>query len=135
MVSCEDYEQFLMPIDAKWSKAKEFFGIHYCGNDPHRYGETFAKLPKLDFLDLGWGGDVAYLRKHLPNTFFNLRLSPVELIEMSVIEIHDTIYRLVAESANPEITGVCCINMDDKITDDKIDAIFEAVNLINRRNN
>ena len=130
MVSCDDYEQFLLPIDAKWSKEKEFFGIHYCGNDPHRYAESFAKLPKLDFLDLGWGGDVAHLRKHLPNTFLNLRLSPVELVDMSVEEIHDTINSLVAESANPEHTGVCCINMDDKISDDKIDAIFEAVNLI-----
>jgi hypothetical protein len=127
MISCEDYEQFLMPIDAKWSQAKEYFGIHYCGNDPNRYAESFAKLPKLDFLDLGWGGDVAHLRKHLPNTFFNIRLSPVELITMSVEEIQDTITKLVTESANPDLTGVCCINMDDKVTDDKIDAIFEAV--------
>jgi hypothetical protein len=127
MISCEDYEQFLMPIDEKWSREKEYFGIHYCGNDPHRYAESFAKLPKLDFLDLGWGGDVARLRKHLPNTFFNIRLSPVELITMSVEEIQDTITKLVTESANPALTGVCCINMDDKVTDEKIDAIFETV--------
>lgn len=127
MISCEDYEQFLMPIDAKWSQEKEYFGIHYCGNDPHRYAETFAKLPKLDFLDLGWGGDVAYLRKHLPNTFFNLRLSPVELVNMSEGEIQSTITKLIAQSANPALTGVCCINMDDKVRDDKIDAIFSTV--------
>jgi len=130
MVSCEDYEKFLMPIDAKWSQAKEYFGIHYCGNDPHRYAESFAKLLKLDFLDLGWGGDVAHLRKYLPNTFFNIRLSPVELVTMSVEEIQNTITKLVTESANPALTGVCCINMDDKVTDDKIDAIFESVNRI-----
>jgi hypothetical protein len=130
MVSCEDYEQFLMPIDVKWSKEKEYFGIHYCGNDPHRYAESFAKLPKLDFLDLGWGGDVAHLRKFLPHTFFNIRLSPVELVKMSVEEIQNTIAKLVNESANPALTGVCCINMDDRVTDDKIDAIFEAVNLL-----
>lgn len=128
MISCDDYEQFLMPIDAKWSREKEFFGIHYCGNDAHRYAETFAKLPKLDFLDLGWGGDVALLRKYLPNTFFNIRLSPVELVNMSEEEIRSTINKLYSESANPSMTGVCCINMDDKVTDNKIDAIFEAVN-------
>ena len=127
MISCEDYEKFLMPIDAAWSRKKDFFGIHYCGVDPHRYAESFAKLPKLDFLDLGWGGDVAHLREHLPSTFFNLRLSPVEITEMSVEEIHETIGKLLAESADPSLTGVCCINMDDKVPDDKIDAIFEAV--------
>ncbi|MCP4314424.1 MAG: hypothetical protein GY790_24480, partial [Bacteroidetes bacterium] len=127
MISCEDYEKFLMPIDAAWSKTKDFFGIHYCGIDPHRYAESFVKLPKLDFLDLGWGGDVAHLRKLLPSTFFNLRLSPVEIIEMSVEEIHETIGKLLAGSADASLTGVCCINMDDKVSDEQIDAIFEAV--------
>ncbi len=69
MISSEDYEQFLMSIDATWSKTKEFFGIHYCGVDPHRYAESFARLPKLDFLDLGWGGNVVHLRKLLPPPF------------------------------------------------------------------
>ncbi len=127
MVSCEDYEQFLMPIDAKWSREKEYFGIHYCGEDPHRYAESFAKLPKLDFLDVGWGGNVALLRKFLPDTFFNIRLSPVELVNMTVEEIQATVTRLVSASGNPALTGVCCINMDDQVTDDKIDAIFNAV--------
>ncbi len=127
MISSDDYEQFLMPIDAKWSREKDYFGIHYCGIDPHRYAESFARLPKLDFLDLGWGGDVAHLRSFLPDTFFNIRLSPVELVNKTVEDIQATVTRLVTESGNPALTGVCCINMDDKITDDKIDAIFEAV--------
>ena len=131
MVSCEDYEQFLMPIDARWSREKDFFGIHYCGEDPHRYAESFARLPRLDFLDLGWGGDVARLRKHLPGTYFNLRLSPVELGNMTTEEIQATVTKLVSASGNPSLTGVCCINMDDKVTDDKIDAIFESVESIN----
>jgi hypothetical protein len=133
MISVEDYEKFLMPVDALWSNTKEYFGIHYCGNDPHRYAESFAKLPKLDFLDLGWGGDVAHLRKYLPDTFFNIRLSPVELVNMSTEEIQNTINKLVNDSGNPLLTGVCCINMDDKVTDDKIDAIFKTVEELNRR--
>ncbi len=127
MISSDDYEQFLMHIDSKWSREKDYFGIHYCGIDPHRYAESFARLPKLDFLDLGWGGDVAHLRSFLPDTFFNIRLSPVELVNKTVEDIQATVTRLVTESGNPALTGVCCINMDDKITDDKIDAIFEAV--------
>ena len=46
---------------------------------------------------------------------------------MSVDEIHTSVRKLVSESANPDLTGVCCINIDDKVSDDKIDAIFEAV--------
>lgn len=48
-----DYERFLMKYDIKWAKNNRPYGIHYCGNDPHRYAESFAKLPALDFLDVG----------------------------------------------------------------------------------
>jgi hypothetical protein len=126
MISAEDYEQYLLPFDIKWSQQRPF-GIHYCGPNPHRMAESFAKIPHLDFLDLGWGGDIKVLRQHLPNTFFNIRLSPVEIINQTNDEIRETIIRLVKDSGNPYLTGVCCINMDDKVTDDKIDAIFETV--------
>lgn len=127
MISVEDYEKFLFDYDAQWSKKYRPFGIHFCGKDPGRYAEVLAKLPYLDFLDVGWGGDVALLRRHLPNTFLNVRLSPVEIIDQSIEEVEATVRRLVADSANPKLTGICCINMDEKVADEKITAIFETV--------
>ncbi len=127
MISVDDYRKFLFEFDAEWSSKYRPFGIHFCGKDPHRYAEAFAELPHLDFLDVGWGGDVAELRKELPDTFLNVRLSPVEIIEQSAEEIEETIRRLVGESGDAQLTGVCCINMDEKVADEKIDAIFETV--------
>jgi hypothetical protein len=127
MISVEDYEKFLLTYDEQWSKKYRPFGIHFCGKDPDRYAEAFAQLGHLDFLDIGWGGDVAELRRHLPNTFLNIRLSPVEIIEQSISEIEDIIRRLVADSGKPQLTGICCINIDEKVTDDKITCIFETV--------
>ncbi len=133
MISGAFYEKFLMPLDAAWSERHRPFGIHYCGPDPHRYAEVFARLPHLDLLDVGWGGDVARLRRLLPHTFLNLRLSPVEIVRQSVDEIRATIVRLVSASDNPYLTGICCINMDDTVTDDKISTIFETVADLRRR--
>ena len=133
MISEEFYERFLMPSDIAWSGRHRPFGIHYCGPDPHRYARTFAKLPHLDFLDVGWGGDVAELRRFLPNTFLNIRLSPVEIVNQSADEIHSTITRLVSESGNPYLTGICCINMDDKVSDSQVGAIFETVYNLRRK--
>ncbi len=127
MISEAFYQRFLMPLDAAWSQRHRPFGIHYCGPDPHRYVQVFARLPHLDFLDVGWGGDVAQLRRFLPHTFLNLRLSPVEIVRQSAEEIRATIVRLVSESGNPYLTGVCCINMDDAVTDDKVSTIFETI--------
>ena len=126
MISVEDYEKFLMPIDQAWSSRHEVFGIHYCGTDPHRYAGAFAKVPGLAFLDVGWGGDLRMLREHLPNTFLNIRLSPVDLVNQSVGEIQNDVRRLVADAGNPALTGLCCINMDEKVADDKITAILET---------
>jgi hypothetical protein len=116
-----------MKYDIFMGKRSGPFGIHYCGQDPHRYAESFAKLPRLDFLDVGWGGDIKKLRKHLPNTFFNIRLSPVEIARQTGEEIRETIVRLINDSGNPHLTGLCCINMDDKVSDSKIDTIFQTV--------
>jgi len=127
MISVEDYKKFLLAYDKQWSEKYRPFGIHFCGKDPDRYGATFAELGRLDFLDVGWGGDVAKLRKQLPNRFLNIRLSPVDIIEQSVGEIEATIRRLVADSGDLSLTGVCCINMDEKVADEKITCIFETV--------
>ncbi len=126
MISVNHYEKFLQLFDIEWSRMQRPFGIHYCGKDPHRYAESFAKLPRLDFLDVGWGGDIKILRKYLPMTFLNIRLSPVEIIHQSVDQIRSVIKKLVTDSGNPWLTGICCINMDDQVTDEKITAIFET---------
>ena len=133
MISEADYENFLLPFDIEWSCKFRPFGVHYCGTDPHRMAASFAKIPSLDFLDVGWGGDLSILRKHLPDTFMNIRLSPVEIIDQSTEEIRDTVTRLVNDSANPYLTGVCCINMDDKVTDEKVLEIFKTVGELRKK--
>jgi hypothetical protein len=127
MIAAEDYERFIRPIDAAWSQQHRPFGIHHCGKDPHRFAASYAKLPHLDFLDVGWGGDVRTVRAQLPQTFLNLRLDPVQLVTWTPGQIRETIMRLVGESANPWLTGVCCINLDQRATDAQLGAIFETV--------
>ncbi|MEW5815106.1 MAG: hypothetical protein AB1798_06880 [Spirochaetota bacterium] len=127
MISVKDYEAVLINFDIEWSKHRRPFGIHYCGNDPHRYAEAFSKIPNVDFLDVGWGGDVKLLRQHLPKTFLNIRLNPVEMPGYLPKTIHDSIVKLVDDSGNPWLTGVCCINMDEKVPDRNVTAIFETV--------
>ncbi|NWG12395.1 MAG: hypothetical protein HXY20_02535 [Acidobacteria bacterium] len=127
MISAAAYERFLLPVDAAWSQRHRPFGIHHCGRDPHRLAASYAKVPHLDFLDVGWGGDVARIRECLPRTFLNIRLDPVGITRHTPDEIRATIVRLVRQSANPWLTGVCCINMDSTVADVQIAAIFETV--------
>jgi hypothetical protein len=54
MISVEDYEKFLLAFNIDWTRRFRHYGVHYCGIDPHRSAESFAKIPNLDFLDV-WG--------------------------------------------------------------------------------
>lgn len=132
MISTAHYEEFLLPFDAAWSRRHRPFGIHYCGVDPHRFAAAFAKVPHLDFLDVGWGGDLRVLRQHLPNTFLNIRLSPVEIVTQTPEQIRATVRRLVAEAGNLALSGVCCINLDSRVSDAQVAAIFEAADELRR---
>ncbi len=134
MISEKDYEKFLLDFDIRWSRHYETFGVHYCGSDPHRYAASYSKIPNLAFVDVGAGGDVSVMRRYLPKTFLNLRLNPVTLRDQHPDEIQKNVITLAEASQNPYLTGVCCINMDDTITDDHINAIFDAVEHLKQNN-
>ena len=131
MISEDDYRRFLLPIDQEWSLRHRPYGIHYCGKDPHRMASAFAEIERLTFLDVGWGGDVAMLRQHLPNTFFNLRLNPVDIQKYTFDELQRNITQLVSASG-PDLTntGLCCVNMDKTVTDQRIHDIYDVAKQI-----
>jgi hypothetical protein len=128
MISEEFYREHLMRFDIAWSQAEGPYGIHYCGKDPHRFAQVFAELPSLDFLDVGWGGDIAVLRKALPRTFLNIRLDPVSLVHKSPAEIEKLVVDLADEAGDPLLTGFCCINIDDSMPEKNTTAVFRAIN-------
>ena len=45
-------------------------------------------------------------------------------------EIRSNVRRLVLDSGNPWLSGVCCINVDQNVADEQIAAIFEEVELL-----
>ncbi|MDR3219324.1 MAG: hypothetical protein LBU22_10205 [Dysgonamonadaceae bacterium] len=130
MIQEDLYENFLLPVDIRWSREHRPFGIHYCGKDPHRFADSFAKIPQLDFLDVGWGGDIKVLREKLPHTFFSIRLDPVTINKTPEDELAGIIRKLIADSGDPALTGVCCINMDQDAEDSKIRTIYRTVEQI-----
>ncbi len=133
MISADHYEDFLLPFDLAWSGKFRPYGIHYCGRDPHRLAEVFAKIENLDFLDVGWGGDVKKLREFLPRTFLDLRLDPVTLPGWTHEELAGAITRLVEDSGQPYLTGVCCINLDDRVDDASIVTVLKTVEGLRQR--
>jgi hypothetical protein len=121
-----------LPVEKQMATRLQPFGIHHCGDNLQRYASAYAELP-LDFLDVGWGSDVAACRKALPEVFFNLRLSPVRMLTCTPQEIAADTESLLRAAGPLELAGVCCINMDYGTPDENLFAMYEIVQKYRQR--
>lgn len=95
--------------------------------------KAFSEIERLTFLDVGWGGDVALLRKFLPNTFLNIRLNPVEIQRYTSDELRKNITeRVIAGGKDLTLTGICCVNMDKNVSDDRIREIYQVAEALKK---
>ena len=102
-----------MGFDVQWSRKYRPFGIHYCGQDPHRYA---ARSPGCrTWISSTSAGAATWPRCGRPARYvFEPPLQPRRDRPSNAGQIRQTVRRLVHESGNPWLTGVCCINMDQR---------------------
>lgn len=126
MISPKSYHDMQLPTERRMAERIRPYGIHHCGDNLHKVAPVYAELP-LAMVDVGWGSDVTAVRKALPETFLNLRLNPVRMLQAGPQEIAaDT--RSLLEAAGPlDSVGVCCINMDYGTPDENIFAMYKVV--------
>ncbi|MCC6859999.1 MAG: hypothetical protein IT158_15635 [Bryobacterales bacterium] len=125
MISPAAYRRFLLPLELRMAGRLRPYGIHHCGSNAHLFAPSYRELG-LAFLDVGWGSDVAACRRELPDTFLNLRLSPVRMLQAAAEEIRDDAERLIAAAGSARNLGLCCINMDYGTPDDNVKAMIEV---------
>jgi len=75
---------------------------------------------------VGWGSDVAAVSAALPDTFLNLRLSPVRMLQLTAAEIREDAEKLLQACGRTEKVGLCCINMDHGTPDANVLAMLDA---------
>ncbi len=126
MISNEIYEEFLLPFDVRLSESLQPYGIHHCGNNMHTVASGYSKVKEACFFDVGWGSDIAYCRKHIPDAFFNVRLSPVKIRTCSPEEVKIDLVNLLETAGDLSKVGICCINMDYGTPDENVRTIFKV---------
>ncbi len=126
MISPNSYREMQLPIEKRMAERIQPYGIHHCGDNLHRVAAIYAELP-LTMVDVGWGSDVVAVRKALPETFLNLRLNPVRMLQTTPQEIAADTEELLRAAGALENVGVCCINMDFGTPDENIFAMYEVV--------
>jgi hypothetical protein len=124
MISPSAYRRFLLPVERRMAGRLKPYGIHHCGSNAHLFTSAYRELG-LAFLDVGWGSDVARCRRDLPDTFLNLRLSPVRMLQLTAKEIRADAERLIEAAGAVRNIGLCCINMDYGTPDENVRAMIE----------
>ncbi len=126
MISPTNYREIQLPIEMHMADRIQPYGIHHCGDNLHKVAPVYAELP-LAMVDVGWGSDVDKVRSVLPDTFLNLRLNPVRMLQEGPQEIAADTRRLLEAAGSLEKVGICCINMDYGTPDKNINAMYEVV--------
>ncbi|MHB8133198.1 MAG: hypothetical protein ACYDH1_03140 [Anaerolineaceae bacterium] len=125
MVSPALYTKTLLKYELFLAQKLQPYGIHHCGNNLHQFVHAYSKVPTV-FFDVGWGSNVGQVRKSFPNSFLNLRLSPVRMLQCSSNEIYQDTLMLLQAAGTPKLVGLCCINMDAETPDDNVLAMAAA---------
>lgn len=128
MISPASYREIQLPAELRLAERLQPFGVHHCGSNLHRLAPEYARLPAAYF-EVGWGSDVARSRAALPHAFFNLRLSPVRMLQEPPDVIAADTEQLLAAAAAGGLAnvGLCCVNMDAGTPDENIFAMYAVV--------
>ncbi len=126
MISPRSYQQMQLPVEKVLAGRLRPYGIHHCGDNMHRIAAAYAELEPA-FCDVGWGSDVAACRRTLPDTFLNLRLSPIRMLQCTPKEMAADAESLLLAAGPLDNVGLCCINMDYGTPDDNLFAVGEVV--------
>ena len=126
MISPKSYRELHLKVEQQMAERMQPYGIHHCGNNLHSIAPVYAELP-LTMVGVGWESDVAKVREALPDTFLNLRLSPIRMLQNSPAEIAADTEMLLQATGPLDKTGICCINMDFGTPDENLFAMYEVV--------
>lgn len=126
MISPRSYRQMQLPIERKMAGRLNPFGIHHCGDKMQSVASAYAETGAV-YYDVGWGSDVSRCRAALPEAFFNLRLSPIRMLQCSPSEIATDTEKLLLSAGPLQQAGVCCINMDHGTPLENIHAMFSVI--------
>jgi hypothetical protein len=125
MISPAVFRRVHLPHERRLARELVPFGVHHCGSNAQLFAADYREMGCV-FLDVGWGSDVARVRRELPDAFLNLRLSPVRMLNVTAAEIRDDAARLLEAAGGSGRCGLCSINMDYGTPEGNVRAMLET---------
>ena len=100
MVSAKHYYELLLPFDLRIADAFECVGIHNCAWNADPYLESYAKIPRVGYLDMGQESDLKRARALFQKTRRAIMYTPMDLSNKSISDIRQDLER-IAQNYGP----------------------------------
>ncbi len=103
MVSPEQYEEFVLPLDQRLSSEYPRFGVHTCNWVIDPYADSLRKIAKMGYIDTGMHSDLARTKRLFPDARRAVLYTPGEAESKSLQELHTDLERVAREYAPCDI--------------------------------
>ena len=129
MISPRTYREAVLPADLRLRKQVQKFGLHHCG-PMDRYLEDYKRLEPLEFVEVGWGSDVAAVRRAFPDTKLDLMMNVYALQNMSRSELREVVVNMFRQAGPIScIRDVWVADIGPEVSSEKVLDFVEAVNM------
>ncbi|MEN6315014.1 MAG: hypothetical protein ABFD25_12295 [Clostridiaceae bacterium] len=127
MVSNEVYETHLLQWDNYLASGFKRFGLHHCGKTMEHLIQGYSKVRNVCFLEVGAFSDIKQVRSAFPDTFLNLRYSPVRLKEAAPEDLKNDVRLMLEDGYREGKTSISCVGIDGDTSDERIKEFLNAV--------
>lgn len=127
MISPQTYREAVLPFDLRLRRQVQKFGLHHCG-PMDRYLEAYQSLLTIEFLEVGWGSNIAAVRKAFPEAIIDLMINIYDLQNMSPPAMRDLLAGMLRE-AEPisRVRDVWVADIGPEVSDEMVLNFVEAV--------
>jgi hypothetical protein len=128
MLSARTYRETVLPADLRFRRQVEKFGLHHCGKMDLYVGD-YRELGPLDYIEVGWGSDLALVRRAFPDAVMDLMINICDLQTMSRATMREVITEMVLKAAPVSlIRDIWVADIGPDVPDETILNFVEAVN-------
>ena len=129
MISRATYKQVVLPADLHYRKQIQNFGLHHCGQ-MDKYLDAYQNLQPVEFIEVGWGSNVAAVRQAFPESRLDLMINIYDLQNMSQQAMRELMVKMVRESGSlASLRDVWVADIGPEVPDETILNFVEAVDL------
>jgi hypothetical protein len=122
MVSPQQYEQLLLPLDQRIAEAFGCIGIHNCAWSATPYLDAYARVPHVAYIDMGLDSDLRRARELFPTARRALMYTPTHVASKPMAEIEADFGQIASEYGPCDLVMA---DIDAGVPDDRVQAVAD----------